>query len=110
MTESNKRRSEEPTKKTEGIVRIAKGLGVSPASLAIRWTMQKDLVSIPLVGARTNEQMQKNLEVLKVEIPGSAMKELDKLTAIELGFPHDFLSKEEVKKVIYGGTYDQIVK
>lgn len=110
ITESNKRRSEESTKKTEGIVRIAKELSISPASLAIRWTMQKDLVSIPLVGARTNEQMQKNLEVLKVEIPDSAMKELDKLTAVELGFPHDFLSKEEVKKVIYGGTYDKIVK
>ena len=110
ITESNKRRSKQAVAMTERIVKIAHDLGISPASLAIRWTMQKDLVSIPLVGARTNDQMINNLKVLNIEIPEDAMNELDKLTAIDMGFPHNFLSKEEVKKVVYGGTHNHIVR
>ncbi len=108
ITESNNRRSEQALRMTEGVVELAKQLGISPATLAIRWTMQKDLVSIPLVGARTNEQMTNNLKVLDVEIPEEIMNKLDQLTEIDLGFPHSFLSKKEVKNVIFGGTYDQI--
>lgn len=110
ITATNKRRSKEATEITKGVVRIAKELDISPATLAIRWTMQKDLVSIPLVGARTNDQMVDNLKTLNVELPEPVMTELNELSAIDLGFPHSFLNKKEVKNVIYGGTYNQIVR
>ena len=54
--------------------------------------------------------MVENLKVLDVVLPEAVIAELDQLTAIDLGFPHSFLNKKEVKHVIYGGTLDQIVR
>lgn len=108
INDSNTRRNERATQITLKLVEIAKELGVSPALLAIRWTMQKDLVSVPLVGARTQQQMVENLKVLAVEIPEAQLTVLNEVSEIDLGFPHSFLSKKEVKQVVYGGTFDEI--
>ncbi len=34
---------------------------------------------------------------------------LDEASRIELGFPHEFYTREMVRGLIYGGMYDRIV-
>jgi diketogulonate reductase-like aldo/keto reductase len=48
---------------------------------------------IPLLGARTPAQLQGNLGCLDFELDATAGARLDALSAIELGYPHDYLRR-----------------
>ena len=52
--------------------------------------------------------MSKDLGCLVFKIESSPMEELDSLSRIELGFPHDFLEYEEVRSTVYGNTFTLI--
>ncbi len=88
---------------------VAGEMGVSPAQVAVRWAMQQDFTSIPIIGARRSEQLEETLQAANIEIPAHLMQALNEATVIELGFPHEFLASADVKRVVYAGTYDQIV-
>jgi len=34
---------------------------------------------------------------------------LDAVSEIQMGFPHEFLSSDNVRELVYGGQYDQII-
>jgi len=92
------------------VVEIAKEIGAEPSQVAIKWMMQKHDNLTPIVGARTLKQAKTNLGVLDIQLPDEAMTKLDEVSAIELGFPHDFLKSPNVKSIIYSDTYNQITK
>jgi aryl-alcohol dehydrogenase-like predicted oxidoreductase len=105
------RRSEKANAIAEAVIEIAKEMEVSPSQLAINWTRQhKDLTIIPLIGARTAAQLEDSLGVIDFTISKKMMEKLDKVSAIDLGFPHEFLSSDAVRDVVYGGVYDKIIK
>jgi hypothetical protein len=52
--------------------------------------------------------MSNDLGGLDFKIASSPMEELDTLSRIELGFPHDFLEYEEVRSTVYGNTFTLI--
>ena len=108
VVEESVRRSERSNRIAQEVVTTAEKLRVSPAQLAIRWTMQKGQSMIPIVGARKLSQLEDSLGCLSFTIPESEMEHLDEVSKIELGFPHDFLVSDAVKEVAYGGTFDQI--
>ena len=87
---------------------IAKELGVEPAQVAIQWTRQGKNKIVPIIGARTASQFKTNLGLLSIVIPENKIQELNEISAIELGFPHDFLKSESVKSIIYSDTFNQI--
>lgn len=88
------------------VVETATELSVSPAQLSLAWLRHKGV--IPIIGARTMKQLQDNLGALGVHIPNEQMKRLDQISAIELGFPHDFVLRPGAQKMIYGGMVDKI--
>jgi diketogulonate reductase-like aldo/keto reductase len=49
---------------------------------------------VPLVGARTAEQLEDNLGCLEVELASEHMQRLNEVSAIEPGFPFDMLSRQ----------------
>jgi aryl-alcohol dehydrogenase-like predicted oxidoreductase len=106
------RRSDRANKIAAKVVKTAQKLGVTPAQVAINWTRQRhpDLNVIPLVGARTAAQLSDSLGCLSFRLPEKALHELDTASAIELGFPHDFLSSDNIRDLVYGGAYGQIVR
>ena len=55
------------------------------------WTMARSDAVLPIVGARNLVQFQDNLGALAVELPPETMARLDAVSAITLGFPHDFM-------------------
>ncbi len=109
VKEESARRSERSNRIAQTVVDLAQELGVSPAQLATRWTMQHPSQSIPIVGARKLEQIQDSLKAAEIEIPEAAMEKLADVSAIELGFPHDFLKQDGVKHVSFGGDYDKLI-
>jgi len=93
------------------VVKAAGNLGVSPAQVAINWARQRDsqLNCIPLVGARTAAQLHDSLGCLDFVLPEQVIQELDAVSEIQMGFPHEFLSSDNVRELVYGGQYDQII-
>lgn len=90
------------------VVDVAKALSVSPGQLAIRWTTQRNQVIIPIVGATKLHQIEDSLGAVNFTIPEEQMQRLNEVSAIEMGFPHDFLASDGVREITFGGTFGQI--
>jgi len=70
---------------------IAGETGCSPAQVALAWLFMKPAVTCTVVGARTLRQFQDNLAALEVTLSPAQTSRLDAASAIELGYPHDYL-------------------
>lgn len=87
------------------VVQIAQELGVSPGQVAINWTRQgRDQLLIPIIGASKVQQLEDNLAAVQFELPQEKVNRLNQVSAIELGFPHEFLLRARAN--IFGETYD----
>jgi aryl-alcohol dehydrogenase-like predicted oxidoreductase len=105
VSENSSRRNERNTVIVSKLVELAEQLNVSPVQLALKWTMQQDFCSIPIVGSRKHEQLAETIKAIDLQIPESIMSELNEVSKIELGFPHDFLASDGVKQILFGGEY-----
>jgi diketogulonate reductase-like aldo/keto reductase len=76
--------------------------------VALNWVRQRHN-TIPIIGARKLEQLKDNMACLEWTLSDEQLAQLDDVSAIELGFPHDFLNKPSVKQVMWGNTADSIV-
>ncbi len=103
IKEDSERRDNRSLKIAKAVVGVAQNLGVTPAQVAIRWTMDQDFKSVPIVGARKPDQIRDCIDAGNITIPGKQMAKLNKVSEIELGFPHDFLGQEGVENVMFGG-------
>ena len=86
------------------VTKVAAELGVTPARVAVAWTLRNPAVTSPILGARTLAQLEDNLGALDVELTDTQLTTLDEASAIELGFPHDFLARPLTRSVVYGGA------
>jgi aryl-alcohol dehydrogenase-like predicted oxidoreductase len=101
------RRNARANKIATVVVKIAQQTGLTPAQVAINWTRQRaGNTIIPIIGARRPDQLADSLQCLQTRIPDRAMDKLHEVSAIELGFPHDFLAG--ARDYLFGGTQDLI--
>lgn len=91
-----------------GVVRIAEGLGASPAQVALAWLMRRPGAVIPIVGASRVSQLQDNLQAAELELTDEQVASLDTLSAFPLGYPHDYLASEMARTFSSGGYRDRI--
>lgn len=82
------------------VVRVAEKIGRTPAQVALAWIRQGQGVIIPLVGAKTREQLEDNLGCLEFDLDSADKAALDEASHIELGFPHEFLAQWKTDKII----------
>jgi aryl-alcohol dehydrogenase-like predicted oxidoreductase len=89
---------------------IAKETGKTPSQIALNWIrQQKDRgVIIPIIGARTEAQIEDNLGCLDFELSSNHMNRLNEISKIQLGFPHDFMESESMKAMVYGRKFPLI--
>jgi hypothetical protein len=52
--------------------------------------------------------LEDNIRSLEVNLSPEQLQRLDKASAISLGFPHDFLTLDPVKAIVFGGLRDRI--
>lgn len=88
------------------VVDLAKEMGTSPAQLSLAWLLHKGI--IPIIGARKMDQLKDNLASLALKLPAEVIQQLDEVSAIDLGFPHDFVLRPGAQKMIYGDMVKQI--
>jgi aryl-alcohol dehydrogenase-like predicted oxidoreductase len=85
---------------------VADDIGASSAQVALAWVRERG--TIPIIGVRTLAQLQDNLGSLSVTLGLEHLAQLDAASAIELGHPYDFFSKDLVKALGTGGMGDLI--
>lgn len=59
------------------LLKVAEELGRSPAQVALRWVLEQPAITSVIVGARTVEQLQNNLQASGWRIGGEALERLD---------------------------------
>ncbi|MCB9455561.1 MAG: aldo/keto reductase [Anaerolineaceae bacterium] len=89
------------------VVAIGEEVGRPASQVAVNWVRQQQNKAqiIPILGARTEAQLQDNLACLEWELSAEQLQRLDEVSAIEMGFPHGFLDKNPY---IYGATFDKL--
>ncbi len=92
----------------DAVVDIAEEIGCTPSQVAVSWVRQQHGVIVPLVGARNLAQLEDNLGALDVTLDAAQLGRLDEVSAIEPGFPHDFLASDPIRDIVFGGTFDRI--
>jgi aryl-alcohol dehydrogenase-like predicted oxidoreductase len=90
------------------VVRIAKEMGCSPANVATNWIRQQPGQFIPILGVRSVAQLKENMACLDHPLSQAHLDELHKISAVDLGFPHKFVHLENIRELLYAGTYDRI--
>ncbi len=83
---------------------VADAIGRTPSQVAINWVRQRPGVVIPILGARTLAQASETLAALDFELEPEHLARLDRASAPELGFPHEFLASPQGTSMLYADT------
>ncbi|MGC5616991.1 aldo/keto reductase [Georgenia sp. Z1491] len=70
----------------EAVATAADGLDVSPAEVALAWSVRSG-VDVSLVGASSAAQLRQTLKGAELDLPESIERALDEVSAIPLGYP-----------------------
>ncbi|WP_407547621.1 aldo/keto reductase [Streptomyces sp. Pv4-95] len=81
---------------------VAAELGRTSAQTGLAWTLRNPAVTAPIIGARTPAQLEDNLGALEIDFTAAHLARLDEAGAIPLGFPHDVLASDHIRKVTAG--------
>jgi aryl-alcohol dehydrogenase-like predicted oxidoreductase len=84
--------------------RIAEAASMSSAQAAIAWTLANPAVTSTIIGARSLRHLEDNLAALQVTLAPEHKKELDCISRIDLGFPHEFLNYDFIRRNLTAGT------
>ncbi len=88
--------------------KIAGEIERSAVQVAIAWVRQKAPCVVPIIGARKHDQLLDNLNAESLTLSDEHMKRLDAVSAITMGFPHDFLTSDQIRGIAYGKTFGLI--
>jgi aryl-alcohol dehydrogenase-like predicted oxidoreductase len=104
------RRGERAATLAQKVVEVADKLGVEPVTVAINWTRQRHtgLSVIPIVGASKAHQIEASIKAVEYTLSAEHLAELDAVSSVEMGFPHDFLATDNVRELVYGGQWGNI--
>ena len=99
---------EDNLKVAEKVIEISNEVGCTPVQVAINWVRQQPGVIIPIIGAKSEKQLKENINCLKFSLNEQQLNKLNDVSKIELGFPHTFLSSDNIRDITFSGTFDQI--
>lgn len=81
------RRTREPLQKSveklhpqiEAYEKLCKEIGARPADVALAWVLNNPVVTSPIVGPRTVEQLNENVKALEIKLSDETLKKLDEI-------------------------------
>ncbi len=104
-----------PVDVSEGTAAVARAIGdiastrgCPPAQVALAWILARRPRIIPIIGARTATQLEENVAAASLSLHGSELARLDDVSAITLGFPHDFLRAELARFALWGNVQSRL--
>jgi len=96
MEEHWERRSTERNWAALDVVgRISEETGRSYAQISLNWLLRQDVVSAPIIGARTLEQLDDNLGASGWELSEEQVEALSWVSALEDVYPYRFIREAQ---------------
>ena len=89
----------------DAVAEVAQMIGCSPAQVALAWLRHQPGSVIPIIGARTVEQIKDNLGSIHIQLTPDHLSKLDEASKVDLGFPMKFLSTDRFRQIVSGGTW-----
>ena len=86
---------------------VAGELDATSSQVALAWLLSRPGVT-PLLGATGEAQLAENLASTELHLPDDALRRLDAASAVDMGFPHDFLASDQIRDVVYGDTRERL--
>jgi aryl-alcohol dehydrogenase-like predicted oxidoreductase len=83
--------TEEAFKVVDVLKEVARRRDTTPSRAALAWVLSRPGVSSPILGVRTEAQLEDNLAALEVKLETQDLKSLDEVSAPRLSFPSPFL-------------------
>jgi aryl-alcohol dehydrogenase-like predicted oxidoreductase len=87
----------------EGLLSVARAIGKSPAQVALKWVANRPGSTSPIIGARSRQQLEQNLEILDFDIPEQLGEQLESLSQPDLVHPYS-LYHPPIANLIGGGV------
>ncbi len=90
--------------------RVASEVGCTAAQLAIAWVLhqQHRAEILPILGARTTEQLEGLLACPDIDLTEDQIATLEAASGFEPGFPTDFLSTDNIRGLLNGENADNV--
>jgi aryl-alcohol dehydrogenase-like predicted oxidoreductase len=86
---------------------IADELDVPSTTVALAWVRAQGNV-IPIVGARTTAQLADSLRSTELTLSPAQLARLDEVSRVPLGFPHDFMHLDHVRRNVWSDQLDRL--
>lgn len=93
----------------ETVVSQAARLGRSPASVAIRWLLERQGGVIPILGARHDAQLRDLLTASEFTLDSAASAALEAASCIDIGYPRSLLEGAMGPRMLHGERFDEII-
>ncbi|WP_053668495.1 aldo/keto reductase [Streptomyces sp. NRRL B-1140] len=87
------------------VLEVAEQGGWSPAQVALAWLLARPGNVVPIIAATRESQLTDNLGSVDVRLDADALARLDEVSAVPLGFPHDFIREPVITRNIYGDRW-----
>jgi aryl-alcohol dehydrogenase-like predicted oxidoreductase len=84
----------------QAVEALATQSGIPASTLALRWLLERG--HVPLVGARTREQITASLAALEIEVAVDVLARLDAVAPPEPGFPHGLIGSSYLRRLALG--------
>ena len=81
---------------------VAKAMDAPATAVALGWILRQQPQIIPVIGARSVEQLQANLRCLEIDLPDAQMDRLNSVSAIDKGSPTTFMRSEPGRDFMWG--------
>lgn len=77
----------------EALVAVAEQIDAPPSQVALAWLLGRPAVCSVIMGVRSIQQLDDNLGAADLELGAEHLAKLDEASAIELGYPYDFIAR-----------------
>lgn len=90
------------------VAAVADSVGVTASQVALAWTRHHHRALLPILGARTADQLRANLDAATLRLPDDAVRALEDAVPFERGFPADFIAQCDESPMVYGDAVDRV--
>jgi len=77
----------------EEVAKVAEETSSPPSAVALAWLLRQRCVTSLIFGARTVAQLEDNLKAADVKLGDEQVARLEKVSAMDWGYPYDFLGR-----------------
>lgn len=90
------------------VAKIGAEIGRPSTQVALAWLRHQMGVIIPIIGARTVEQLVDNLGVVDLKLSNEHLARLDEVSRVPLAFPAEFLRTSFIRGSVHGDRADLV--